>query len=180
MSRRIVLLVAVAAVAFSPTLAVAASSDPVGTVNADIAKLQTDFTAAHDTLIADANKLQADAQLLTGSDKTQAKATIKADFQQLRSDFQSSRTTMHADWAQLRSDYAAAHNGQLSRSDRVNLRLAVRQLKVILRQGRAEVHQAIMAARKAIRSARQHGGPISPGQANGISDGNMNVPSGTL
>lgn len=180
MSRRIALLVAVAAVACFPTLAVADSSDPVATVNADIAKLQADFTVVHDTLIADANKLQADAQLLTGSDKTQAKATIKADFQQLRSDFQSARVTMHADWAQLRSDYAAAHNGQLSRADRVNLRLAIRQLQVTLRQGRAEVHQAIMAARKAIRSARRHGAPISPGQANSVSDENMNVPSGAL
>jgi hypothetical protein len=177
MNRRIVLVVAVIAAACIPALAAVAGQDPVAAVNADTAKLQSDFSAAHDTLIADASKLQADAQLLSGSDKAQARAAIKADFQQLRSDFVSARSTMRADWKQLLSDYRAAVSSGLSYFDRVSLRLALRQVRLTLRQGRVEIRQAILAAHQAITAACRSGGSISSRQARTISEANMHLPS---
>ena len=57
---------------------VALADGSLDAVNADLAKLQADFQSAHDTLLADAQKLQSDAALVKPGNKDQAKAAIKA------------------------------------------------------------------------------------------------------
>ena len=63
-----------------------ADADPAAAVKADTAKLLSDATARHDAVIADANKLAADAQAAKGGTKEAARATIKADLAKLRAD----------------------------------------------------------------------------------------------
>ena len=63
-----------------------ADTDPAAAVKADVAKLVSDATTRHDVVIADANKLTADAQAAKGGTKEAARATIKADLAKLRTD----------------------------------------------------------------------------------------------
>ncbi|MGD0166424.1 MAG: hypothetical protein ABSC51_03925 [Gaiellaceae bacterium] len=190
MARRTFLFAAVIAAVCIPATAAASRTcwdpgsqysepGPVSLVKADIDQLQADFAAAHDTLMADAQTLQTDAALLTGSDIAAAQATIKADFQKLRSDFRAERATIRADWRQLRSDYYAARRTHLTRAERHELSRDMTRLMVTLWRGNAQLHEAIMAAQRAIRTARLNSAPISPGDASGISDSGMGAPSAT-
>ena len=62
-------------------------ADPVSTLQTDLASLQTAVSTAHDTLVADLTKIQTDATSLQGTtDKAAARATLRADLQQFRSD----------------------------------------------------------------------------------------------
>jgi hypothetical protein len=61
-----------------PALAVG-QADPVGAVKADLAKLKTHAIATSATIVADAQKLTADATAAKGSTKAQAKAAVKPD-----------------------------------------------------------------------------------------------------
>jgi hypothetical protein len=157
-------------VAFVP--AALAAGDPVAAVQADLTKLQSDFSAAHDTLIADAQKLQSDAALIKPGNKDAAKSALKADWTKLQSDFQAKHVTMQADWQQLHADFLAARDAKAgTRADRVALRTAEQQMRQTFQTGRAQVHEAVQAARAAIQAARKAGAPISPGDAAKVSDG---------
>ena len=155
--------------AFAPVAL--AADDPLAAVKADIAKCQTDFTSAHDTLMADAQKLQSDAALIKPGNKDAAKAALKADWTKLQSDFQATHATMQADWQQLHADLQAAREAKSgAKADRAALRDAIQQMKSTFQQGRAQVHEAVMAAKAAIVAARKAGVPISKGDANKVSD----------
>jgi len=157
-------------VAFVP--AALAAGDPLAAVQADITKLQADFSSAHDTLMADAQKLQSDAALVKPGNKDAAKAALKADWTKLQSDFQAKHTTMQADWQQLHSDFQAAREAKAgTKADRVALRDATKQMHDAFQTGRAQVHEAVMAAKAAIVAARKAGAQISKGDANKVSDG---------
>ena len=94
-------------VAIVPVAAMAAT--PIETVKADLTKLSTDVQTKHDTVVADAQKLQADATSFLGtSDKKAARAAIKADAQKLTTDWHSLLAVCLADRAQLHQDIAAA------------------------------------------------------------------------
>jgi cobalamin-dependent methionine synthase I len=164
-------------VAFVP--AALAADDPLAAVKTDIAKLQTDFSSAHDTLIADAQKLQADAALIKPGNKDAAKAALTADWAQLKSDFAAKHTVMQADWTQLHADFEAARAAKSgTKDDRAALRDAAKQMHDAFQTGRAQVHEAVQAARAAIEAARKAGAPISKGDANKVSDGGV-VPAAT-
>ncbi len=93
MKLKLLAAVAVVAAGLAPA---ALADDPLAAVTADLAKAQSDFKAAHDTLLADAQKLQGDAALVKPGNKDQAKAAIQADWQQLKSDFEAKRSVMRA------------------------------------------------------------------------------------
>lgn len=157
-------------VAFVP--AALAAGDPLAAVQADITKLQADFSSAHDTLMADAQKLQSDAALVKPGNKDAAKTALTADWAQLKSDFAAKHTTMQADWQQLHTDFQAARSAKSgTKADRVALRDATKQMLDAFRTGRGQVHEAVQSARAAIQAARKAGAPISNGDANKVSDG---------
>ena len=168
--RTIAAAAALAVVAFVP--AALAAGDPLAAVQTDLTKLQSDFSAAHDTLMADAQQLQSDAALVKPGNKDAAKTALKADWTKLRSDFQAKHVTMQADWQQLHADLQAAREAKAgTRADRAALRTAEQQMRQTFRTGRAEVHQAVQAAHAAIQAARRAGAPISNGDSNKVSDG---------
>lgn len=148
-----------------------AADDPLAAVNTDIAKLQADFTSTHDVLLADAQKLQADAALFKPGNKDAAKAAIKADWTQLKSDFEAKHVTMQADWKQLQTDLAAARSAKAgTKADRTALRDAIHAMEATFRDGRAQVHEAIQAAHAAIQAARKAGASIPKADADKVSD----------
>ena len=152
---------------------VALADGSLDAVNADLAKLQVDFQSAHDTLLADAQKLQSDAALVKPGNKDQAKAAVQADWQQLKSDFQAKHTVMQADWQQLHTDFQAARATKTgTKADRQALKQAEQQMRSTFQAGRAQVHQAVEAAKAAIKAARAAGAPISASDANKVSDAN--------
>lgn len=156
-------------VAFVP--AALAVGDPLAAVQADLTKLQSDFSAAHGTLMADAQKLQGDAALVTTGDKKAARTALKADWTKFQSDFHAKHVTMQADWQQLHADLQAARQAKAgTKADRVGLRTAEQQMLRTFRTGRAQVHQAVQAARTAIQAARRAGAPISNTDAAKVSD----------
>jgi cobalamin-dependent methionine synthase I len=164
-------------VAFVP--AALAADDPLAAVKTDIAKLQADFTSAHDTLLADAQKLQSDAALIKPGNKDAAKAALTADWAQLKSDFAAKHAIMQADWTQLHTDFQAAREAKAgTKADRVALHDATKQMREAFATGRGQVHEAVQAARTAIEAARKAGVPISKADANKVSDGAV-VPAAT-
>jgi chromosome segregation ATPase len=157
-------------VAFVP--AALAAGDPLAAIHADLTKLQADFSSAHDTLMADAAKLQSDAALIKPGNKDAAKAALTADWTQLQSDVQATHTTMQADWQQLHSDFEAARSAKAgTKDDRAALRDATKQMRETFQAGRAQVHEAVMAAKAAIVAARKAGVPIKDGDAKKVADG---------
>jgi hypothetical protein len=167
--KKLALAAVLAVAAFAP--AALAAGDPLTAITADLAKLQSDFTAAHSTLMADAQKLQSDAALMKPGNKVAAKAAIKADWTKLKSDFDATHTTMHANWQQLHADFQAARVAKAgTKADRVALRNAEQQMRETFKQGRAQVHEAVMAAKAAIVAARKAGVPIKAGDTAKVSD----------
>jgi cobalamin-dependent methionine synthase I len=149
-----------------------AAADPIAAIKADLAKLQSDFSAAHDTLMADAQKLQSDAALIKPGNKDAAKAAIQADWAKLKADLDATHTTMQANWDQLHADFEAARALKgATKEDRAALRDATKQMRETFQAGRAQVHEAVQAARAAIEAARKAGAPISKGDANKVNDG---------
>lgn len=152
MKRFLVLLVAVTAVAVAVPLA-ALADDPTSAVQADIAKLKTDVQAKHDTVVADAQKLAADAASLAGTtDKQAARAEIKADATKLTGDWKSLVATCLADRKQLRQDVQAAVQGGAAKRD---LRLLVRQANLEIRLTNLDMREAVATARLAVVKLRQ-------------------------
>src|SRR5436190_21888062 len=123
--------VSVAAALAVPALA-SGQADPVSAVKADLAKLRTDVTATSATIVADAQKLTADATAAKGGTKAQAKASVKPDVTKLHADLSAAKTLLEADKAQLKVDVAAAKQ----------VKGAKKALKADLKSTRDAVHQA--------------------------------------
>jgi len=159
-------LLAAAALASS---ALAGSSAPVpASIQADITKTSTDVKTLHDTIVADANKIQADVQSLTGSiDRSQIKSTLSADLQQLASDRKSANDTIKADWQQLQSDWQAAHAADETKGQIAPLVKEMVSSNLALR---ADLQQAVKSAREAIQGLRASLKSQGSGNAGGASD----------
>jgi hypothetical protein len=123
-------------------------------VKADLAKLTADVQTKHDTVVADAQKLQADATGFLGtSDKKAARATIKADAQKLTTDWHSLLAVCLADRAQLHQDIAAARAAGAGGDGQ--LRLIVRQANLTIRATNLEMRAAVARARAAVVGLRE-------------------------
>jgi ABC-type transporter MlaC component len=127
-----------------------ADADPVAAVKADVAKLLSDASARHDVVIADANKLAADAEAAKGGTKAAARATIKADLAKLRADRKAAAVILKADRAQLKTDLEAAKEAKALKG----LRGTLKDARDTLKQQRAEVKQALEAAHAAVKELR--------------------------
>lgn len=142
---------AVGAASFSSAVALA-DGDPLAAVKADIAKVESDVQAAHDTLVADAGHLESDAIALKGNaNKDQVKTTIKADWEKLRSDRHMLLGQIQADRKALVADLKAARDAHVGKGEIRPLLQALRQHD---RQLRIEVRNAIRDARNAVRELR--------------------------
>jgi hypothetical protein len=151
--RKFLLLAALTLSAFAIVPVAALAASPLDNVNADIVKLTADVQAKHDAVVADAQKLQADATSLTGtSDKQAARATIKADAQKLTADWRSLLSVCLADRVQLRADIAAAR--QAHAGGHGQLRLLVRQANLSIRATNLEMRAAVARARAAVVGLR--------------------------
>lgn len=152
MKKTIALLAVVAGSVGVAAPAALADTDPLAAVRADVAKVEADATARHDLVIADAQKLQADAQAAAGGTKDAAKATIQADRQKLWSDRAQATETVRADRAQLRTDLAAVHAAKAGGNG--VLEDLLRPMRTQLRQQHREIVSAIHEARRAVRTLR--------------------------
>jgi hypothetical protein len=130
--------------------AATAQGDPAAAVKADLAKLVSDADARHDVVIADANKLAADAQAAKGGTKAAARAAIKADLAKLRADRKAAAEVVKADRAQLKTDLAAAKDAKALKG----LRSSLKEARTALKQQRAEVKAALQAAHQAVKELR--------------------------
>jgi hypothetical protein len=151
--RKLLLLAALtlAVVAIVPVAAMAAT--PLDTVKADLAKLSTDVQTKHDAVVADAQKLQADATAFVGTtDKKAARAAIKVDAQKLTADWHSLLSVCLADRVQLRADIAAARAAHAG--EHGQLRLLVRQANLSIRATNLEMRAAVARARAAVVGLR--------------------------
>ncbi len=155
--KRAVSLVALGAVAGALAIPAAfADTDPLAAVKADIAKLTTDATARHDLVVADAQKLGADAEAAIGTPRKTALATIKADRAKLKSDREAATATVKADRAQLKTDVAAVHAAKTGKGQ---MKALLQPLRTLLQQQRTEIKSALQAAHdavKALRASYQH------------------------
>ena len=141
---------ALAVAAIVPVAALA--DDPLATIHADIAQLQTDVNAKHVAVLADAQTLQTDAQSLVGSDKATAKAKIKADAQKLTTDWHTLLAVCLADRAKLRTDIAAAHTAGVKMNE---IRPIVREANLQIRASNLEMRAGVLRARAAVIALRQ-------------------------
>lgn len=152
MTKFLSLLVVALAIAVAAPLA-AFADDPTAAVQADIAKLKSDVQAKHDTVVADAQKLETDATSLVGSsDKKAARDTIKADVTQLVTDWKSLLATCKADRDQLHQDLQAAVQAGASKRD---LHMLVRQANLEIRLVNLDMREAVVKARLAVLKLRQ-------------------------
>ncbi len=151
--RKFLLLAALTLTACAIVPVAALAATPIDTVKADLAKLTADVQTKHDAVVADAQKLQADATSLVGtSDKKAARATIKADAQKLTTDWHSLLSVCLADRAQLRADIAAARLAGDGGHGR--LHLLVRQANLSIRATNLEMRAAVARARAAVVGLR--------------------------
>lgn len=150
--RKLLLLVALTVGA--AVLPVAASAaDSLDAVHADIAKLTADVNTKHDTVVADATKLETDAKSLVGTtDRHAAHATIKADATKLTGDWKSLLAACRADRTQLRMDVNAARGAD--KSAKRDLRLLVRETNLTIRATNLEMRAAVARARAAVFALR--------------------------
>ncbi len=148
-------ILALSLAAVVPSFALA--DDPLSSIKADIAQLQSDVQVKHDTVLADARTLKDDATSLVGSDKASAKATIKADAQKLSGDWQSLLSTCLSDRAKLQADITAAHAAGIKPSEIHPLvreaNLQIRASNLEMRSGVASAHAAVYALRQSFKAA---------------------------
>ena len=142
---------ALSVVAIAPVAAMADTA-PLAAVKADIAKLQTDVTTKHDTVLADAQTLQNDAVSLVGSDKDTAKAKIKVDLLKLTGDWRSLLSVCLADRLQLRTDIAAARAAGQGKGQ---IHPLVREANLQIRASNLEMRAGVLKARAAVFALRQ-------------------------
>jgi hypothetical protein len=145
-------LFALALVSAAIVPVVALADDPLGTIKADIAQLQTDVKAKHDAVLADAQTLQNDAQALLGADKETAKATIKADVLKLTGDWKSLLSVCLDDRNKLHADIAAAHAAGIGKDQ---IRPLVREANLQIRASNLEMRAGVAKARAAVFALRQ-------------------------
>ncbi|HUK97393.1 MAG TPA: hypothetical protein VLV46_07015 [Gaiellaceae bacterium] len=142
--------VVIAVVAIAPVAAMA--DDPVATVQADIAKLVSDVQTKHDTVVADANALEADANSLVGTtDPKAARLKIRLDILKLTGDWKSLLGVCLGDRAKLRADVKAARLQGVPRSQ---LRPLVREANLQIRATNLEMRAAVLKARAAVLQLR--------------------------
>jgi hypothetical protein len=147
------LYLAALAIAVAAVVPVAAfADDPLATITADITQLKTDVQTKHDAVLADAQTLQTDATNLVGSDKTTAKATIKADVLKLTGDWKSLLAVCLSDRAKLHTDVAAAH---AAGADKGQIRPLVREANLQIRASNLEMRSGVVKARAAVFALRQ-------------------------
>lgn len=127
-----------------------AQTDPAVAARSDMSKLLAEANATHDTVIADAGKLESDAHSLVGATKQQIRVTLRADRAALRTDMRAGRVLLHADRAQLLVDLKAARQAKVAKQ----LKPELQQLHAALKQDRAEVKQALASAREAVKALR--------------------------
>ncbi|MGZ4399006.1 MAG: hypothetical protein ACXVZ1_11405 [Gaiellaceae bacterium] len=152
--RKIVIAaVAIGVVGLLPAVSLADSGGGVpANVQADITKTQGDVQSLHDTIVSDAAKIQSDVQGLQGTtDCTQARQTLKADWQQLRSDRVVGAGVVKQDLGQLHSDVKAAR--QAGQSD--GIKALLQAMRTADKQLRADMRQAVQAAHVAAKGLRQ-------------------------
>jgi len=145
-------IVVLALAAIAPVSALADGSGSTATVQADIAKLKTDVQTKHDTVVADAQKLEADAGSLVGTDKKTARETIKADALKLTGDWKSLLSVCLRDRMQLRADVKAARESGVPHRE---LRLLVREANLEIRLTNMDMRAAVLKARIAVIKLRQ-------------------------
>ena len=144
-----------AALALAVTVIVpvaALADDPLASIQADITQLQSDVKVKHDAVLADAQTLQTDAQTLVGSDKTTAKAKIKADALKLSTDWHSLLATCLTDRAKLQTDIAAALTAGVKGNQ---IRPVVREANLQIRASNLEMRAGVLRARAAVLALRQ-------------------------
>jgi hypothetical protein len=147
MKKMLALDVMLALALAAPVAGFAASADPGAAVKADVAKLLADAQAKHDTIVADAQQLQADVQSLRGAtDKAAAKAAVKADLDRLRADRDALAAALKPDRERLAADMKVALGSQ---EGRLALRGLLKQTIESLKQERQSTRAAIGAARQA-------------------------------
>jgi len=153
-STKKILMLAVVALTVAAAAPVAAfADDPVGAVQADIAKLKTDVQAKHDQVVADAQKLETDANSFAGtSDKKTARQTIRVDALKLTGDWRSLLSTCLADRVQLRADVLAAKQAGVPAQQ---LRLLVRQANLEIRLTNLNMREAVAEAHLAVVKLRE-------------------------
>jgi hypothetical protein len=150
--RKILFLTALALTAAALVPVAALADDPVATVQADIAKLQSDVQTKHDTVVADAAALEADANGFVGTtDKKAARLKIRLDALKLTGDWKSLRAVCLGDRAKLRADIKAAH---LQGVTEQRLRPLVHQANVQIRLTNLEMRAAVLKARLAVLKMR--------------------------
>ena len=130
-----------------PAASLAAGADPVSTLQTDLASLQTAVSTAHDTLVADLTKIQTDATSLQGTtDKAAARATLRADLQQLRSDRHSLVPAVQSARQLVIADLKAVKAANVDPSTVKPL------VKDAVKSDRAAVREVRQAARQAARA----------------------------
>ena len=129
-----------------------ADSDPVASVNADLAALGVAVGAAHDTLVADSAKISADAAALSGStDRAAIKSALAADVKTFRADRASLLGAVRAARAQLQTDLKAAKAASSGQALKPLVQAARTKNKAAL----VEIRQAARQARAAVKALRQ-------------------------
>ncbi len=130
-----------------PAASLAAGTDPVSTLQTDLTSLQTAVSTAHDTLVADFTKIQTDATSLQGTtDKAAARATLRADLQQLRSDRRSLVPAVQSARQLVIADLKAVKAANVDPGTVKPL------VKDAVRSDRAAVREVRQAARQAARA----------------------------
>jgi hypothetical protein len=141
-----VLVTAVAALVPAASLA---AGDPVSALQTDLASLQAAVSTAHDTLVADLTKTKADATSLQGTtDRAAARATLRADLQQFRSDRRALVPAVRSARSQVRTDVKAAKDANV---DPATLGPILRDAVKADRAARREVWQSARQAAHAVR-----------------------------
>lgn len=152
--RKIPLLLAAAlGLAVLTPAASVAQADPSAAVRANVATLLADSQRAHDTLIADAQRLAASARSAKGLDRKQARAAVKADVAKLRSDRQQFAALLKADRDRLVASVKAAREAKAMKP----LRSLVQEARASVKRQRAEVRAAIQEAKTALKELRASG-----------------------
>ena len=141
-------LLATAVAGLGPAASLAAT-DPVATLQTDLASLQSAVSTAHDTLVADLSKLRTDAASLQGTtDRAAARETLRADVREFRSDRRSLVPAVRIALAQVRADLKAAKDANVDPATVKPLLLdASKQDRAALREVRRAAREAAHAVR---------------------------------
>jgi hypothetical protein len=150
--RKILYLAALAITVAALLPVTALADDPVATVQADIAKLVSDVQTKHDTVVADATALEADADSLAGtSDPRAARLKIRVDVLKLTGDWKSLLSVCLGDRAKLRADVKSA---RLQGVPANQLRPLIHQANLQIQVTNLEMRAAVLKARIAVLKLR--------------------------